>query len=659
VLKLFSPAVALMNRLKYRQKFLLVGLVLVLPLILLMAVFLVQTNNLIDFTAQERTGAALMPSLTAFLRDVQDYRAYSLAAPEGFQPAREKTANLEQVIVADIQAVDAAMSQYASHWRLVQNWQAVKADWNALHARLPNLTFQDNLDSQTEFARSVLSLLEDVGNESNITLDPELIPYYFGDLVLHRLPVAAEYLSQVKALGLVATARLSLPTTDAARLPVLSGLSKNAVDEVQQDVGYILVADPSARQTLQKGYDAYANASKYFLEIPVGRVIAALEAQNPRVMKTPQDFDDASSSAFISGYTFSATALQGLDGLLKGRLDGLVQGRTVAISAVLIALWLSIYLFNAFYLAVQKTIRNLSVASQQMVSGQLNETLKLESRDELAQVVESFNNVARALVSTNQALQIASVKAEESSRLKSEFLSTMSHELRTPLNAILGFTGVLLAGMDGVMDESAHYMVERVELNSKRLLDLINNILDISKIEAGRMDVIESRVVLRQLVDQWRLQLGVLAKQKGLAFDCEVDPALPESVYLDRERVTQIATNLLSNAAKFTENGSIRLALTAQEEWLQLQITDTGIGIPPHALDFIFDEFRQVDGSSRRAYGGTGLGLAIVHKLCRLMNGSVVVNSSLGFGTTFTVKLPLKPVVEESTANVDLVPVNA
>ena len=187
-------------------------------------------------------------------------------------------------------------------------------------------------------------------------------------------------------------------------------------------------------------------------------------------------------------------------------------------------------------------------------------------------------------------------------------------------------------------------MVTRIYSNSERLLNLINGVLDIAKIEAGRLEIVESPVDLRQLVDNWQGQMGVLAEQKHLLFEVEVDPSLPQFIKTDSERLSQIVINLLSNAFKFTETGRIKLSVQPGEEQLHIEVSDTGIGIPAHALNYIFEEFRQLDGSSRRAYGGTGLGLAIVRNLCRMMNGSVRVRSELGKGSTFTVTLPLYPV---------------
>jgi len=276
---------------------------------------------------------------------------------------------------------------------------------------------------------------------------------------------------------------------------------------------------------------------------------------------------------------------------------------------------------------------------------QFRNTLENTRKAELTDALQKVETLNQTLSQTNTELVKASAVAKEAARLKSEFMATMSHELRTPLNAMLGFSGILLQGIGGEFDEDARHMIERIEENSKRLLTLINDVLDIAKIEAGRLELVITPISPRKLTEMWRSQVGVLGQQKKLDFIVEIDPALPNQFYGDSERISQVAINLLSNAFKFTETGSVKLALKRKDttNW-QIEVTDTGIGIPPHALNYIFDEFRQFDGTSKRAYAGTGLGLAIVRNLCRMMEGTVSVTSKLGEGSVFTVTLPLKPV---------------
>ena len=275
--------------------------------------------------------------------------------------------------------------------------------------------------------------------------------------------------------------------------------------------------------------------------------------------------------------------------------------------------------------------------------GDLSHRIQVSGHDNdvIGLLVGTLNDMADRVEARTRELTIANVKVKEEARLKSEFMSTMSHELRTPLNAMIGFTGIMLTGMGGEFDEEARHMLERIDSNSVRLLGLINEILDLAKIEAGRMEIVSKPLSTRALAQDWQSQMSVLAEQKGLDFKAEIDPRLPEQLYGDRERLTQVALNLLSNAIKFTDQGGIKLALQLEGLHWTIEVEDTGVGIPTHALNYVFDEFRQVDGTPTRAYGGSGLGLAIVRNLCRMMGGNVRARSALGVGSVFTVTLPL------------------
>jgi PAS domain S-box-containing protein len=249
-----------------------------------------------------------------------------------------------------------------------------------------------------------------------------------------------------------------------------------------------------------------------------------------------------------------------------------------------------------------------------------------------------------ALVKTNADLEVARRKAEEATQLKSQFLANMSHELRTPLNAIIGYSDIVLANMAGDLTDEQRKYQERVLVNAEHLLSLINDILDLSKVEAGRIEIAHKPFDLREWAQAIEFQTKGLADKKGLHFESHIDNALPALVVGDAARLKQVIINLLSNAIKFTDQGCVRLNIVKQgDDTWTLAVSDTGIGIPSEMQDTIFEEFRQVDSSSRRAYGGTGLGLAISRRFAMLMGGSVRVNSEVGKGSTFTVTLPLIP----------------
>lgn len=267
--------------------------------------------------------------------------------------------------------------------------------------------------------------------------------------------------------------------------------------------------------------------------------------------------------------------------------------------------------------------------------------LQTHTDNEITVLAHTFNDMAGSIDQRTQELVVARAEALESSRLKSEFLSVISHELRTPLNAIIGYCDLMLEGLAGEFDAETRRMLESIDKSSGRLLALIEDLLDLSKIEAGKVELNQQPFHPAQLAQTWQVEHQLVADEKHIAFVLTVDPNLPDVLYGDPDRITQIATNLITNALKFTESGQVRVDVQChQTEWAII-VTDTGIGIPQHAQAYIFDAFRQVDSSSTRAYNGIGLGLSIVRNLCRLMGGSVEVESESGSGSTFTARLPV------------------
>jgi signal transduction histidine kinase/DNA-binding response OmpR family regulator len=246
-------------------------------------------------------------------------------------------------------------------------------------------------------------------------------------------------------------------------------------------------------------------------------------------------------------------------------------------------------------------------------------------------------------------LQEKNAEVERANRLKSDFVANMSHELRTPLNSILALSQILQDRLDGELNEEQDKQVGIIERNAHNLLRLINDILDLSKIEAGKLEVSASTIRVGDFVQQLRGMLAPLAAEKKLDFRVEVDSNLP-MLHSDENKLKQIVLNLLSNAVKFTERGSVtirarrgRLVSGAKEapDWVSFQVVDTGIGIAPADQAIIWQEFRQIDGSLSRRYEGTGLGLAIVRRLVGMLGGVITVESQVGQGSTFTFEIPI------------------
>jgi signal transduction histidine kinase len=217
---------------------------------------------------------------------------------------------------------------------------------------------------------------------------------------------------------------------------------------------------------------------------------------------------------------------------------------------------------------------------------------------------------------------------------------------------------MFLAGMVDTLTDKQRHKMERLRENGQRLLTLINDLLDLTRMESGRLEMTQKPFSPRTLAEQITAQMESLAVVGSLKFQTQVSPDLPMTLLGDEKRVEQVIVNLLSNAFKFTKEGSVTLEMKpdlAEQTW-SIAVTDTGIGIPPHAVNIIFEEFRQLDGSYARAYKGSGLGLAIARNLVRVMGGIISVKSTLGSGSTFTVVLPM---VLEVKANVPVPEVKA
>lgn len=243
-------------------------------------------------------------------------------------------------------------------------------------------------------------------------------------------------------------------------------------------------------------------------------------------------------------------------------------------------------------------------------------------------------------------LKRALVRAEAADRLKSAFLATMSHELRTPLNSIIGFTGILLQGLAGPLNEEQGRQLGMVRASARHLLALINDVLDLSKIEAGQLQIRSEPFDLRAAIDQSVATIRPIAEAKSLSIDVTVDDAVGE-MEGDRRRVEQVLLNLLTNATKFTDRGGVRLTADLVERdgsgpCARLVVADTGIGMAAADLATLFQPFRQIDTGLSRQHEGTGLGLAICRRLIGLMGGAIEVESEPGAGSVFTVTLPLR-----------------
>lgn len=331
-----------------------------------------------------------------------------------------------------------------------------------------------------------------------------------------------------------------------------------------------------------------------------------------------------------------------------------------AILLSVLALLLSIVIYRKSTDFMLKPINNLMAAAEKFSKGDLQQRARVYKNDEIGMLSKSFNNMADELYihinnleekvkertaeieKTNVELKYAKIEADKANAAKSEFLANMSHEIRTPLNAVIGFSELL---QNTVQDEKHKRYIQTINTAGNSLLMIINDILDLSKIEAGKMELHSKPVTLPAVLKEVETTFTQKVQQKGIEFLIDIQGDVPELVLLDEVRIRQILLNLAGNAVKFTEKGYVKLSIQAWPSKtndmscvdLQLSVEDTGIGIPDHEKEKIFESFTQVSGQSIKKYGGTGLGLAITKKLVEMMNGKISLESEVGKGSTFHV----------------------
>lgn len=319
------------------------------------------------------------------------------------------------------------------------------------------------------------------------------------------------------------------------------------------------------------------------------------------------------------------------DSFLNSALVGLTIATLLAVVAMALALRQLITL----------PLNRLSQASQTIASGKYTERVTATGRDEIGQLGQQFNRMADAVQTQLTETQIAREQAERSDKVKSAFLASMSHELRTPLNSIINFTKFVGAGDLGPVNQQQEEMLEEVVKSGRHLLNLINDVLDMSKIEAGALNLfVEENVNLRAVLEQSVTISRSLLTDKPVEMRVNLAPDLPV-VRADRQRLTQIFLNVLSNACKFTERGFIQVDAHQNQQMVEITVRDTGPGIPQEDQVFVFEPFRQTNRGLRQG-GGTGLGMPITKNLIEAHGGKFWLESEVGNGTTFHILLPVR-----------------
>jgi len=391
------------------------------------------------------------------------------------------------------------------------------------------------------------------------------------------------------------------------------GLTREGVQEVL----------PAAQAGFEEGYLKTIKITRDDSETGKGPTGTAIKTKKPSIMRDiagDPSYKQWRAEALRRGYTSSAA----IPLVYEDKVFGALNMYTV--------------LSDAFD---EEEIDLLVEVGQDIAFALHNIEMEEERKRAEGELRKIYEELEERVTERTRELAQANIQLKEVDRLKSEFLATMSHELRTPLNSIIGFVGIILQGIAGEINEEQKKQLSMVYSSAKHLLSLINDILDLSRIESGKMEISATVFKIEEVISEVVQTVSPMISQKGLNIITKIPEGTPE-INNDRKKVLQIFLNLVNNAMKFTNTGEIIIICTLDNHNLEVAVSDTGIGIQKEQMDHLFEAFRQIDGTAQRRYQGAGLGLYLCRKLVTLLGGKIWVESQYGKGSRFTFTLPLR-----------------
>jgi signal transduction histidine kinase/DNA-binding NarL/FixJ family response regulator/HPt (histidine-containing phosphotransfer) domain-containing protein len=612
--------------------------------------WLTELGSRLDFTARERQGLEYVRVLRQIMEPLERTRVLRPLAERDAAAAAQLAEERARIIraVGLMDSVNARLGESLEVGNL----------WSDLRPRVGHPSVEPGmLMGQTR------RIVEQVADTSNLSLDSDLDSYHLTAAVITRLPALSDHLTDIAVFEVARRLPAGVSAVQEATLLAALGQARAERDVLDRGHATAFKANAAVRRALEKELQGSWEAVDALGDL----VTARAEGRTAPANLSAGQVYELYARAVGAVYRHDATAAATLDTLLRDRMHGLVVKRRLLLSFVVATLLLVAYLWAGFYISVRRAVRALDRTSQRMLTGEFPGEVVVESRDELRDVVHSFNTVADRLRTEWQRAQDESARAraaeaslarardvaEAATRAKSEFLAVMSHEIRTPMNGVLGMAHLLLGSR---LDAQQQKYVTTVRDSGQALLTILNDILDFSKMEAGKLELQDEDFDLPSLIGNVTGLLGFRAREKGLDLDSAIDPRVPAALRADPGRLRQVLLNLVGNAIKFTDRGRVLVSVLHQgtadgRVQVRFEVSDTGAGIPMEAQARLFQEFSQVDQRSTRRAGGTGLGLAISKRIVTAMGGTIGVTSAPGHGSTFWLVVSLAPALGEVKAD--------
>ncbi|MEK6813286.1 MAG: methyl-accepting chemotaxis protein [Nitrospirota bacterium] len=409
---LLGPAVSLLGRLKYAQKFALIGLTLLIPLVLFMVLYISQTNAQIGLSEKERLGLEYIVTVRKMLEHVPQHRGMSVALLSGDAGFKEKMIAKQGEIEEDIKVLDGVDRKLGADLKTQEKWSGIKTKWQDLKGKVFGLSPKDSFDAHTSLIADMIALIGHVGETSTLILDPKLDTYYLMDTIVAKLPALLENMGQARAVGSGVAAKKSASVEEKVHLLTLAGLIQSATQSMHDGMHAAFRARPDLKTSLRPFLHASDDGAKKLVETTMKRLLSA-----ERIDMSPAEYFAQATDAIGAGFKLFDAVAPALDNLLKARIGGLERSMFLSIAVSVLVLALAVYLLAAFYRSVKESVDNLRQASLRMAEGDLTFRLNNGSRDEMATVVRSFNEVGDSFSGVLRQLrqatdQIASSAAE-------------------------------------------------------------------------------------------------------------------------------------------------------------------------------------------------------------------------------------------------------